>query len=607
MLCLVGFCLVWILPAFASAQECEERGHLRICPEQTEDGTRLYRVTAHSGASYQEVLDFANEGIEDARQQITPQQFDDRNAPYIIYYCPGTTMCRGNGICRNGVFPVVNGDDVARHYDTVCDGTGVRASRGLVAGVTYRVPARRVLTATEVISDRVATLEADLHPTVASIRAANEAIGVAGEDTVHPPSTLGLARAARATAAALARIDVTPAAVVAPTPVVAPVVVAAPIVDPVSTTEVATDDETKWPWWVTIIVCALGMAVTFYAGRKTAPNTMIDMTDSTRNLLKLEQEQKWKPRVEEAENAAISLRKQLDELRPVANTVQLKTELEGVAKRKLANAEDLVSDLRKQLEDARRFVDAWVVTLTGKTPQMVADAFQRIGTLSADLVCANESKSELVAQNQALAIAITDDRATMLKEVADKVRAPLYALWRGVYGSILRYDPEVRRRVVDAQRVKEFFSSPREVILASTNGPRRRRNNGHGVTETVVFNVLKGPEATHFHREVHDAFDAVMNSLDAFLGTVSDDGRHDLTPPPGAFPPPPPVPAELSSLLDNPDETPTAERGLDEIASEPTVMRRVTDIGVGGSALKPREPIATLPEEDPASAESREE
>jgi hypothetical protein len=205
----------------------------------------------------------------------------------------------------------------------------------------------------------------------------------------------------------------------------------------------------------------------------------------------------------------------------------------------------------------------------------------------------------------------------------------LHGVYRGVFGSILTFDPVLRRKVVNENRVKDKFSKAIQVYPA--NGTKPKRLNGKDV---VTRHELREEDLYNFLRETHDGLDQLVSEFLSVLGIV--DTRADLTPlpgpipiaaiPPEAVPPAEAVPATApgqDSLLDNPDETETTEMAAEptRFAQNPLLVappkskerddeatqvvhrpRRRTDIGIGGEAIKPEAEAEAPPAEGDAKS-----
>ena len=616
---LISICLMWLLPVFASAQDCEERGHLRICSAHADDGTRIYRVTAHANASYQEILDFANEGIADARQHITPSQFDDANDPYVIYYCPGTSLCGGDGICRNGVSAFVNGDSVPRHYDTACDGSGIRASRGLVAGVTYSVPAHRGLTPSEIVTDAHATLAALEHPTIADIRTAAETAGRAGQDLEHPPSTLGLADVLNGIASATNRLDAAPVApAVVSTPVVHETVAPAPVHETVSATAV-TDNSLRWPWWVTIVACLIGMIVTFFMGRAVGRSqnkalqdffqeqakhalarTRIGTLEESLRLrygeitdleAKLKEaasakrakdnspsplqllEQKLAGIWNEVKKGALKSQKDIDRL--LMLVANIPDDLAKDALVLLVNGSQMQLQLQaangafeERIERARRTAkdegrEEARTALQAEFSREREALAGKAGEASEQLTRANERVGHLEQELNELKVP-APQASGVSHGVIEAVNDRLEALFRDFFSDVLKRDEQrPSRRIVDAERVKARFTKMIEIPYSngSNGSSRRKRDRAPETSELRTVHELKALELTDFLRGGFEAFDGLRRYVQGALGL----GPLDLTPAPGAIP----VPARSAEAAELLASDASSAPGQDDLLEHP--------------------------------------
>lgn len=515
--------LVWFVPTIASAQVCETRGRLEACSQFAADGSRFYIVTPKRGALYGELLAFVNEGVE-ARLQITAQQIDDANTARVIYYCPGTDLCT-RGICRNGVSQVVNGDSEPRRFETVCEGSRAIPSRGLVAGVAYRVPAHRALTSTEVVADATSALENNMQPLSGDVSRAL-AIGIeAGSDPIHAPSTLalvGLMQAARNAQGRLATVAPVAAAPSqtdeAPAPVVASASAeaAAQIVRLESDLALARVESKQR---LIALIIALGLLVLMALALIWQHSDQKRAAPPDPNLRK-----EWGQRIANAEGERDDAKRELAMVAALFKSVvkagpysleALKTFLGKATEfltlwsAPLANLTPAL--LRVERGEALQFRtmnEAWTTTPTLNLPfsiesleQVIAD-WMRLPDLEAsrDLLKVQRDGFE-----QERAKPSSD--GVLLERLDTEVRDKLTAIWYGSFGKILSYSDEEHRRVVDAKLVQELFSVKRTIV--SGRGQARR---------DVTLYELQGTPLMDLFRVVHDGFGHALDTIDRMLG-----------------------------------------------------------------------------------------
>lgn len=457
--------LVCFMPSLASAQVCETRGRLEVCPQTAADGSRFYRVTPHRGALYGELMGFVNEGV-DERQQISEQQIDDANTSKVIYYCPGTSLCT-RGICRNGVSRLVNGDDVPRHIDTVCDGTGARASRGLVAGTAYRVPAHRALTSTELVADATTTLDGNAHPLAGDV---SRALGIgieAGSDLVHAPSTLALAGLMQSVLNAQSR----QVAVTAYEP--PPVVVSASAEATARIIRLESElalERTASSSRLVVLWCMIGLlfiAIVALIWQHAAQRRkVLGLTAEQIKILSSKLRVEWQQKVDEALHARVVIKK--DEMRDAWVTTPK------------FNLQYTVENLKEVIAGWKRLADveSGMTIVSG-----LRDGFERE---------AGRLRGELVEER-----AKPSSHGTLLTQI-EQIRDKLYAVLREEFGPVLSLDEE-RRRVVDAMKVRDRFSTER-------------------VNRRKTFYELRGAPLTDSLRFIHEGFGQATDALDRLLG-----------------------------------------------------------------------------------------
>jgi hypothetical protein len=492
--------LVWFVPTFASAQVCETRGRLEICPQTAPDGSRFYRVTPQRGALYGELLGFVNEGV-DERLQITAQQIDDANFGQVIYYCPGTDLCT-RGICRNGVNREVNGDDVPRHFDTVCDGTGARASRGLVAGGrSYRVPAHRALTSTELVADATTTLDNNTHPLAGDVsRALN--IGIeAGSDPVHAPSTLALVGLMQAAVNAQGRLaTVVPVAVVpSQTNEIPPPVVASASAEAVARivrleSELALAQVESSQRLIALFV-TLGLLILMslvLIRRHGAPKRQTLVPSFAQVPVpdpKLRKE--WEQRIANAEGERNDAKHKLAEFQKLWSGPLASLTPDGLRIE------------RGQALQFRQMSEVWTTT-PKLDPPFSIESLERVIASWMRLPVVEKEVGDLRTELEQERAKPSGDSA-LLKPI-EQIREQVYAMWREEFGSILSFSDEEHRRIVDTDRVRDRFS---------TKGSFTSRGRNPKRTE---FHDLRTDSLTKFLNGVHRSLGHTLDTVDRMLG-----------------------------------------------------------------------------------------
>ncbi len=528
--------LVWFVPTFASAQVCETRGRLEICPQTAPDGSRFYRVTPQRGALYGELLGFVNEGV-DERLQITAQQIDDANMAKVIYYCPGTDLCT-RGICRNGVSRLVNGDDVPRHFDTVCDGMRVAPSRGLVAGTAYRVPAHRALTSTELVADATTTLDNNTHPLAGDVsRALN--IGIeAGNDLVHAPSTLALAGLMQAAVNAQGRLAAVAsvAAVPSQTNEIPPPVVAsasaeatARIVQLESELALAhklSADRLVVLWLIIGLLFVAIIALVWQHSdqkRKTLVPSVPRVPVPDPGIQK-----EWERKIANAESERDDAKREL---------AAVATLFKSVVKAGPYSLDALKTFLGKATE----FLTLWSAPLADLTPvkfrnergealqfRTMSEAWRTIPKFNLPLSI--ESLEQVITgwmrlpgvekEVEHLSAELGQERAkpsgdsALLKPI-EQIREQVSAMRREEFGSILSFSDEEHRRVVDTDRVRDRFS---------TKGSFTSRGRNPKRTE---FHDLRTDSLTKFLNGVHRSLGHTLDTVDRMLGHRLEESTSD--------------------------------------------------------------------------------
>ncbi len=479
--------LVWFVPTFASAQVCETRGRLEICSQTAAGGSRFYLVTPQRGALYGDLLSFVNEGV-DERLQVTAQQIDDANPGKVIYYCPGTDLCT-RGFCRNGVNQVVNGDDVPRHFDTVCDGTQATASRGLVARNSYRVPAHRALTSTEIVADATVTLDNNARPLTGDVnRALN--IGIeAGSDPVHAPSTLALVGLMQAAVNAQGRLaTAAPVATVPsqtneiPPPVVASASAEATARIVQLESELALAHKLSADrlvvLWLMIVLLFIAIIALVWQHTDQKRKTLVPSVP--RVLVpdpKIREE--WERKIATAESERDSAKSALERERGEA--LQFRTMSEVWAT--MPNLK-----LPFSVENLDRVLMGWL-----RLPEVEQDV-ERLNTELAE----------------ARAKPLSD--GALLARLDTEIRERLTAIWREDFGVLLNFSEAEHRRIVDTDRVRDRFS---------TKGSFTSRGRNPKRTE---FHDLRTESLTEFLGGVHDGLGHMLDAVERLLGHGS--GTH---------------------------------------------------------------------------------
>lgn len=341
--------------------------------------------------------------------------------------------------------------------------------------------------------------------------------------------------------------------------------------------------------------------------------------------------------------------------------------------REIANAKTQTRvSVTEELETSFRTEREALATRTGtlseelsKSKQDYAALETRTGDVTADLVRAQERITDLereLAEVQVPAPVHAPAHAVS-RGILETASERLEDLYRDFFSDVLMRDKDrPTRRVVDTERVKSRFSKTIDVPYTNgSNGSRRRRAPSQETSEVRVVHELMLADLVSHLSKGYTAFDALRRYV---RGALDLDMVVDFTPPPGSIPIAG-LPAEAAalaeiaapgqdSLLDHPDDTETAEIDRDALMSEPTRMvsnpllesgagelpreptnpygkpgeaasaprrsrddevtkvvttPRQTDIGIGGSALRPAPaPIATVAEDAPeASADSRED
>jgi hypothetical protein len=269
-LCLISACLLWFLPVIAAAQD-EIPGTHEIMELRSDDGRcpEGYRCfIAGSLASYEQMLNRVNGHSDDESRQVTFSQFADANPCRVIFHrADGERRLNGTCSFNQSSEPVTERDFCAGH---TCE-RWIMASAPRHVTI-YRVPAVRRLTPSERAEEIVQRMDA-VDPVTNTVPAPAEFGAMLTEaaelmDAPQPPSHAQMREVVLSMGRALAR---TPQAVAATAP-------AATTPSHAVATETASADEptpapavtdySRWPWWVTIVACLIGMIVTFFYGRK---------------------------------------------------------------------------------------------------------------------------------------------------------------------------------------------------------------------------------------------------------------------------------------------------------------------------------------------------
>ncbi|HVM91012.1 MAG TPA: hypothetical protein VMU11_03905 [Verrucomicrobiae bacterium] len=590
---------VCLLPTLVSAQECEERGHLTICSRHAEDGTREYRITAHPNASYGEIIDFANESVTDERLRLTPQQFDDANVPYVIYYCPGTDLCGGDGVCRNGVSSVVNGDSVPRHYDTACDGSGVRASRGLVAGVTYRVPAHRALTPSELVEDAHTTLAAVAAPSIADIRTAARVAGQAGLNTEHPPSTLGLAAVLNDIVSATDHLGAGTTSTASTTPTVSAADTAelenlrqqiSALTAERDAARAASAPAAGLPWWSALVAFAL-IALAAYLGWKRGRDENGPLQDFFREQSSHRQarvrigtlEDALKKRVNEIEEledrltaaatdkrakdnsptpsqqlekkfseiwnevkkGALKSQKEIDRL--LMLVAKIPDELAKDALTLLVNGSSMQLQLQAEASTFQGRLERGMNTareegrraerdlLTPEFERERSTLAQKVGEMSERISAKDIRIAELERDLANVQVPVPSNQE-IPQGVLETVNERLGSLHRDFFSDVLKRDEQrPSRRVVDGERVKARFTRTVEVPYANGSNGSSRRKRDRGHVETTEMRTVHELKSLELTDFLRTGYEA-FDGLRRYVQGVLGLGPIDPTPAPGAFP-----------------------------------------------------------------------
>lgn len=281
---LVSF-VAWILPVYATAQTPGQGEFLQLRADDPRcgEGFACFQVGSYrpgADLSFERMLDVVNRGVDEA-QHVTIAQFEAAN-PCRVLYARGRSAHAVNGVCeRNGTRERVT-------FESFCDGRA--CARWPFARHVYRVPSVRILTpderAEEMAREIVTAVDTETVPAPASL-GANLRELIELRSSSQPPTDEHEVAVLTAMANALDRTsgaastDMTFDAPEADAP---PATDAAELAALRSQVERLTQErdeargalDGRWPWWVTILACLIGMLVLFFTGRRSVSRARVE-------------------------------------------------------------------------------------------------------------------------------------------------------------------------------------------------------------------------------------------------------------------------------------------------------------------------------------------
>jgi hypothetical protein len=382
---------------------------------------------------------------------------------------------------------------VPRHFDTVCDGTQAAASRGLVARNSYRVPAHRALTSTEIVADATVTLDNNARPLTGDVnRALN--IGIeAGSDPVHAPSTLALVGLMQAAVNAQGRLATAAPVATVPsqTDEIPPPVVASASAEATARivqleSELALAHKLSADrlvvLWLMIVLLFIAIIALVWQHTDQKRKTLVPSVP--RVLVpdpKIRQE--WERKIATAESERDSAKSALERERGEALQFRTMSEVWATMPK---------LKLPFSVENLDRVLMGWL-----RLPEVEQDV-ERLNTELAE------------------ARAKPSSDGTLLARLDTEVRDGLTAVWRGEFGKILTFSQEEHRRIVDEVKVRDLFSQRGTVTV----GRSTRRKE-------VTYHDLRGAPLTAFLSTVHDGLGHALDIIDRMLGHRPEEASSD--------------------------------------------------------------------------------
>jgi hypothetical protein len=309
----------WLLPAFASAQMPNpgQMIQLRADDPLCGEGYTCFRVGAYRPGgvtrTFERMLGIVNRGRPEA-SHVTMEQLEAANECGVMYVRNGRPSA-ANGVCsRNGTTERVT-------FESFCGGRA--CARWPYANRVYRVPSVRILTpderAEEMAREIASAVDTATVPAPASL-GANLRELIELRRSGQPPTDEHEAAVLTAMADALDRTsgaassDMTFEAPEADAPPVSDAAELAALRSQVERLTQERDEargaiDGRWPWWVTILACLIGMLALFFIGRRSVPRTRVEDEEASSEPMV----PKWEldnalERARSAENSVESLR-----------------------------------------------------------------------------------------------------------------------------------------------------------------------------------------------------------------------------------------------------------------------------------------------------------